>query len=124
MDIQELLAKIKSYNPNASFERIQRAYDLAYRAHDGIMRSTGDPYISHCVETANILADLCLDEDTIVAALLHDVPEDTDIPLEKIQKEFGAQVATLVDGVTKLSGLRFGMEQTQAESLRKMFMAM
>ncbi|MBI5848523.1 MAG: bifunctional (p)ppGpp synthetase/guanosine-3',5'-bis(diphosphate) 3'-pyrophosphohydrolase [Nitrospirae bacterium] len=124
MDIQELLAKIKSYNPNANFERIQRAYDLAYRAHEGIMRSTGDPYISHCVETANILADLCLDEDTIVAALLHDVPEDTDVPLEKIQKEFGVQVATLVDGVTKLSGLRFGMEQTQAESLRKMFMAM
>ena len=124
MDIQELLAKVKSYNPNANLERIQRAYDLAYRAHDGIIRSTGDPYISHCVETANILADLCLDEDTIVAALLHDVPEDTDVPLEKIQKEFGPQVATLVDGVTKLSGLRFGMEQTQAESLRKMFMAM
>ena len=124
MEFTALLAKIKSYNPNADLERVQRAYDLAFRAHEGIMRSTGDPYITHCVEVANILADLYLDEDTLVAALLHDVPEDTDIPLETIQKQFGDKVAEMVDGVTKLSGLRLGMEQTQAESLRKMFMAM
>lgn len=124
MDFPELVTKIQSYNPTANIERIQRAYDLAFRAHDGTMRSTGDPYITHCVEVANILADLYLDEDTLVAALLHDVPEDTNVPLETIQKEFGDKVAELVDGVTKLSGLRLGMEQTQAESLRKMFMAM
>ncbi len=124
MEFTALLAKIQSYNPNADLERVQRAYDLAFRAHEGIMRSTGDPYITHCVEVANILADLYLDEDTLVAALLHDVPEDTDVPLETIQKQFGDKVAEMVDGVTKLSGLRLGMEQTQAESLRKMFMAM
>ncbi len=124
MDIQELLAKIRAYNPEADLGRIQRAYDLACRAHGGQTRSTGDPYITHSFQVAGILADLCLDEDTLVAALLHDVPEDTHVPLETIQKEFGDQVATLVDGVTKLSGLRLGMEQTQAESLRKMFMAM
>lgn len=124
MDFPQLLNKIQSYNPTANIERIQRAYDLAFRAHDGTMRSTGDPYITHCVEVTNILADLYLDEDTLVAALLHDVPEDTNVPLETIQKEFGDKVAELVDGVTKLSGLRLGMEQTQAESLRKMFMAM
>ena len=124
MDIQELIAKIKSYNPNANIDRLQRAYEMAASAHSGQMRSTGDPYVTHCVEVTNILADLCLDEDTLVAALLHDVPEDTLVPLERIQKEFGDSVATLVDGVTKLSGLRLGMEQSQAESLRKMFMAM
>jgi GTP pyrophosphokinase len=124
MDFQQLLAKVQAYNPDLNAERLRRAYDLAFRAHDGTMRSTGDPYISHCVEVTNILADLYLDEDTLVAALLHDVPEDTNVPLETIQKEFGDKVAELVDGVTKLSGLRLGMEQTQAESLRKMFMAM
>lgn len=124
MDFQQLLAKIQSYNPGANVERIQRAYDLAFRAHDGTLRSTGDPYITHCVQVTDILADLYLDEDTLVAALLHDVPEDTNVSLETIRKEFGDKVAELVDGVTKLSGLRLGMEQTQAESLRKMFMAM
>ncbi len=124
MDIQQLLDQVQAYNPQADPARIQRAYDLAWTAHSGQMRSTGDPYITHCVEVAHILADLCLDEDTIVAALLHDVPEDTAVPLETIQAQFGDQVAKLVDGVTKLSGLRLGMEQTQAESLRKMFMAM
>jgi GTP pyrophosphokinase len=124
MDFPQLLAKVQAYNPDLNAERLRRAYDLAFRAHDGTMRSTGDPYISHCVEVTNILADLYLDEDTLVAALLHDVPEDTNVPLETIQKEFGDKVAELVDGVTKLSGLRLGMEQTQAESLRKMFMAM
>jgi GTP pyrophosphokinase len=124
MDLQTLLAQVQSYNPEANGDRIQRAYDLASAAHAEQTRSTGDPYVTHSLEVAGILADLHLDEDTIVAALLHDVPEDTNVPLETIQKEFGDQVAQLVDGVTKLSGLRLGMEQTHAESLRKMFMAM
>ena len=100
MDLQPLGHKIQSYNPSANLERIRRAYDLAYRAHAGVMRSTGDPYIAHCVEVAGILADLYLDEDAIVAALLHDVPEDTHVSLETIQKEFGDKVAELVVGVT------------------------
>ncbi len=124
MDIQTLRAKVQLYSPQADLARLERAYELAASAHAGQTRSTGDPYVTHCLEAANILADMCLDEDTIIAALLHDVPEDTNVPLDTIRKEFGEAVAKRVDGVTKLSELRLGMEQTQAESLRKMFMAM
>ncbi len=122
--IDALLAQVQKYNPKADLARIRRAYDLAASAHATQMRSTGDPYITHCLAVASILADLYLDEDSIVAGLLHDVPEDTAVPLETIQEQFGDEVAKRVDGVTKLSGLRLGMEQSQAESLRKMFMAM
>ncbi|MCI0475199.1 MAG: bifunctional (p)ppGpp synthetase/guanosine-3',5'-bis(diphosphate) 3'-pyrophosphohydrolase [Anaerolineales bacterium] len=124
MDLQTLLDKIQSYNSEANPERIRRAYELACAAHAPQTRSTGEPYISHCLEVAHTLTEFYLDEDTLIAAFLHDVPEDTDVPLETIQKEFGDPVAKLVDGVTKLSGLRLGLEQTHAESLRKMFMAM
>jgi GTP pyrophosphokinase len=124
MDIQTLIETIKSYNPDANLERIRRAYELANAAHAPQTRSTGDPYITHSLAVAHTLTELYLDEDTIIAALLHDVPEDTDVPLEPLRKEFGEPVAKLVDGVTKLSGLRLGLEQTHAESLRKMFMAM
>ena len=122
--MQTLIAKIQNYNPSADLARIQRAYDLAASAHSGQMRSTGDPYVTHCLEVANILAEMYFDEDTIIAALLHDVPEDTAVTLDTIRKDFGDAVAKRVDGVTKLSELRLGMEQTQAESLRKMFLAM
>ncbi len=122
--LQTLFGQIQAYNPNADLGRITRAYELAAGAHDGQMRSTGDPYISHSLTVASILAELYLDEDTIVAGLLHDVPEDTNISLDAIREQFGENVATLVDGVTKLAQLRFGMEQAEAESLRKMFMAM
>ena len=124
MDIQTLLETIKAYNPDANLDRIRRAYELANAAHASQTRSTGEPYITHSLQVAQTLADLYLDEETLIAAFLHDVPEDTTVPLETIQKEFGDPVAKLVDGVTKLSGLRLGLEQTHAESLRKMFMAM
>lgn len=124
MDIQMLLAQIKTYNPQVDLARITRAYELAAAAHAGQMRATGEPYVTHCLAVAAILADLYLDEDSIIAGLLHDVPEDTSVPLETIQKQFGAEVAKLVDGVTKLSQLRLGIEQAEAESLRKMFLAM
>lgn len=123
-EIQELLTQIQKYNPPADTARIQRAFDLACSAHAAQKRGTGDPYISHVVATASILADLYLDDDTIIAGLLHDVPEDTTISLDTIREQFGDEVATLVDGVTKLSQLRLGMEQSEAESLRKMFIAM
>ncbi|MCL4393849.1 MAG: bifunctional (p)ppGpp synthetase/guanosine-3',5'-bis(diphosphate) 3'-pyrophosphohydrolase [Chloroflexi bacterium] len=122
--IDSLLAQVKGYNPGADLDRIGRAYELACTAHGAQMRSTGDPYISHCLAVATILAGLFLDEDSIIAALLHDVPEDTDVTLDNIRQEFGEEVALRVDGVTKLSQLRFGMEETEAESLRKMFIAM
>ncbi|MBM3127413.1 MAG: bifunctional (p)ppGpp synthetase/guanosine-3',5'-bis(diphosphate) 3'-pyrophosphohydrolase [Chloroflexi bacterium] len=124
MDLQTLLDKIQSYNPAVNAERLRRAYDLARVAHATQTRSTGEPYIFHSLEVAHALTEFHLDDDTIIAALLHDVPEDTDVPLETIRTEFGDPVAKLVDGVTKLSGLRLGLEQTHAESLRKMFLAM
>ncbi len=124
VDLQALLTQIQTYNPKADVERITRAYELAASAHGEQKRSTGDPYVTHCLAVAMILAELHMDDDTIVAALLHDVPEDTNIPLETLREQFGDHVAMLVDGVTKLAQLRFGMEQTEAESLRKMFMAM
>jgi GTP pyrophosphokinase len=124
MDIQTLTAQIRQYNPRTDGARLQRAYDLACTAHATQTRGTGDPYISHVVATASILAELYLDDDTIVAGLLHDVPEDTTVSLDTIREQFGEDVAKLVDGVTKLSQLRLGMEQSEAESLRKMFLAM
>jgi RelA/SpoT family (p)ppGpp synthetase len=124
MDIQALLHQVQSYDPQADLGRIARAYHLAQTAHASQTRSTGEPYIFHALATAHILAEMHFDEDTLVAALLHDVPEDTSVSLETIRSEFGDTVAKLVDGVTKLSGLRLGLEQTHAESLRKMFMAM
>ncbi|MDE3088135.1 MAG: bifunctional (p)ppGpp synthetase/guanosine-3',5'-bis(diphosphate) 3'-pyrophosphohydrolase [Chloroflexota bacterium] len=124
MTIDSLLDQVQAYNPQADLARIHRAYDLAASAHAAQMRSTGDPYITHCLAVASILADLYLDEDSIVAGLLHDVPEDTNVPLETIREQFGDEVAMRVDGVTKLSQLRFGMDEAEAESLRKMFIAM
>jgi len=124
MTIDGLLEQVKAYNPQADLARIRRAYDLACGAHSGQTRSTGDPYITHSLAVASILAELYLDEDSIIAGLLHDVPEDTSISLDTIRDEFGDEVAQRVDGVTKLSQLRLGMEETEAESLRKMFIAM
>ncbi len=124
MDIQTLLIQIQKYNRDTNAARVRRAYDLACTAHASQKRGTGEPYITHTVATASILAELYLDDDTIIAGLLHDVPEDTTVSLDTIREQFGEDVAKLVDGVTKLSQLRLGMEQAEAESLRKMFFAM
>lgn len=106
-------------------EMIERAYDLAERSHEGQLRATGDPYIIHPLSVASILADLGLDSQSICAALLHDVVEDTDVELEQIEKEFGEDIALLVDGVTKLGRIPFSsVEEQQAENLRKMLLAM
>ncbi len=105
--------------------RIRAALALAERAHAGQSRASGDPYIAHPVAVARILAELHMDSDTIVAALLHDVVEDTGVPLATIRAEFGDDVAELVDGVTKLSRLKVrSREEEQVENLRKMFLAM
>jgi GTP pyrophosphokinase len=124
MDIQTLLYQVHAYNPEADLGRIARAYHLACTAHASQWRSTGEPYVFHALAVAHILAEMYLDEDTLIAALLHDVPEDTAVSLDTIRSEFGDVVAKLVDGVTKLSGLQLDLEQIHAESLRKMFMAM
>src|SRR5512142_159716 len=123
-EIGLLVELFKAYSAETDPSRILRAYDLARTAHTGQTRATGDPYLVHCVQTAKILTDMYMDEPSIVAGLLHDVPEDTSTSIETIREQFGDEVATLVDGVTKLSQLRLGMEQAEAESLRKMFLAM
>lgn len=123
-DLELLIALVHSYAPEIDGERIERAYAVTTAAHAGQMRSSGKPYVTHPLATAKILADLYMDGDTIVAGLLHDVPEDTAVTLEELRAQFGDDVANLVDGVTKLAKLDFAKDQVQAESLRKMFLAM
>lgn len=122
---ENLINKIKSYNPNCDIDKITKAYDLAYSAHSTQTRKSGTPYISHPLAVADIVADMKLDTDSICASLLHDVVEDTDYTREDIKEMFGEQVALLVDGVTKLDKIQFSTkEERDMENLRKMFLAM
>jgi RelA/SpoT family (p)ppGpp synthetase len=123
--LKELLATADKYLPPDQVERIREAAEFGAAAHQGQKRLSGEPYISHPVAAAEILAELRLDADTIVAAILHDVIEDTPIAKEDIAKRFGKDVAEIVDGVTKLDQIRFkNREEAQAESFRKMLLAM
>ena len=136
--MKDLLAKAKAYLPEDKVAAIERAYDFAQRAHDGQTRLSGEPFIEHPVQTATFLADLHLDATTLTAALLHDVMEDCDVPFKELEKDFGQEVATLVDGVTKLGKLDLMSSEeekseqlvssidhhNQAASLRKMLVAM
>ncbi|OEF96332.1 (p)ppGpp synthetase [Desulfuribacillus alkaliarsenatis] len=124
MSFEALLDKIKDYQAN-DIERIKLAYEEAAQAHEGQKRISGEDYIVHPVEVAIITAELKLDAEAIMAALLHDVVEDTPTTLEDIEKKFGKEVAILVDSVTKLSKIKFrSKEEQQAENLRKMLLAM
>jgi GTP pyrophosphokinase len=121
----KLAKKIIKYNPNCDMEIIKKAYDVSASAHEGQQRISGDPYIIHPLEVAIILADLEMDSNSIIAALLHDTIEDTTFTIEALSKEFGEEVAMLVTGLTKLEKLQFKSKQEQqAENLRKMFLAM
>ena len=122
----ELVAGIRKYHPSEDLSMIDKAYRIAYEAHKTQKRKSGEPYIIHPLCVAIILADLELDKETIVAGLLHDVVEDTIMTEEEIRHEFGPEVALLVDGVTKLGRLNYSTDKldTQAENLRKMFLAM
>ncbi len=122
----QLVETIKKYHPSADMSQIEKAYKIAYKAHEGQFRKSGEPYIIHPVCVAIILAELELDKETIIAGLLHDVVEDTVMTTEQITEEFGAEVALLVDGVTKLTQLNYEHDkiEIQAENLRKMFLAM
>jgi len=123
--IDDLLNIIKQNDAQWDTVKIRQAYDLAEAAHRGQLRKSGEPYISHPVEVAVILAGLGMDTDTLVAALMHDVVEDTEMKLETLRKKFGPEVAHLVDGVTKLSKISFSSnEEHQAENVRKMLIAM
>lgn len=122
----KLIETIRKYHPSTDVSQVQKAYNIAFEAHKEQKRRSGEPYIIHPVSVAIILADMELDKETIVAGILHDVVEDTVMTLEDIEKEFGAEVALLVDGVTKLTQLSYSKDKVeiQAENLRKMFLAM
>ncbi len=122
---KRLVEKVKKYNPNCDFALLEKAYHAAKTAHEGQLRVSGDPYIIHPVEVANILAEMELDCTSIIAALLHDTVEDTNYTLDQIKQSFGEEVALLVDGVTKLEKIPYTTKQEQqVENLRKMFLAM
>ena len=123
--MERLLERVRAQYPSADLTMVAKAFEYAKRAHSGQERASGEPYFSHPYEVANILMDMELDIPTIVAALLHDVIEDTECTYEDIEKEFSPEVAMLVDSVTKLSRMEFrSREEQQAESLRKMMLAM
>ncbi len=123
--ITDILDKIYEYNPGADLDIIDRAYIYSARVHEGQLRLSGEPYLSHPLEVADILADMKLDVESVAAALLHDVIEDTPATKEDIEEMFGPGVAHIVEGVTKLSSLPFSTKiAQQAESLRKMILAM
>jgi GTP pyrophosphokinase len=123
--ISSLIAKVAAYGLDGVEELLAGAYNLAHRAHRGQTRKSGEPFVYHPLATADILADLRLDPTTIAAAILHDVLEDTEITRDELAEEFGDEVADIVDGVTKLKRLPSeNLEEAQAESLRKMIVAM
>jgi GTP pyrophosphokinase len=123
--VDGLLRKVRSYNPKADVRQVQRAFDFAEESHRGQVRKSGEPFIRHPLGVAHILADMGMDTTTLVSALLHDVVEDTDLSLEKIESEFGDEVGAIVDGLTKLDRIEYRTrEQEQAENVRKMIVAM
>ena len=122
---EQLVEKIRASEKPYDLEKITQAYKVAERAHEGQLRTSGEPYITHPIAVAAILLDYCMDTDTICAALLHDTVEDTDVTLEELRKKFGEDVAIMVDGVTKIGLVPLvSKEEQQAENIRKILMAM
>ena len=123
---QALVARVRKYHPSTDISMIEKAYRIAKEAHKDQVRKSGEPYIIHPLWVGIILADLEMDKETIVAGMLHDAVEDTAMTLDDITKEFGEEVALLVDGVTKLGQLSYSQDklEVQAENLRKMFLSM
>jgi len=123
--LENLIYKIKQYNSGFDVDLLKKAYYFSYEAHDDQLRKSGEPYFEHPLEVAKILVDLRLDVNTICGGLLHDVAEDTGITLEEVEEQFDSEIATLVDGVTKISELKFdSVEMLQAENFRKMIISM
>src|SRR3954471_10611404 len=121
--VERLLKTVRTHHPKADVALIERAYAAAEKAHSGQLRKSGEPYITHPVAVAQILADLGIGSKTLAAALLHDTVEDTDYTLDMVRADFGDEIAMLVDGVTKLDKLKYG-DSAQAETVRKMVVAM
>ena len=124
MTDSEFAREVTELNPKLDANLIARAYAFAVRAHEGQLRKSGDPYLTHCEEVARILAGLKLDTASVAAALLHDTIEESEVGLPTIRKEFGSEITELVDGVTKITGLKFeSTEREQAENFRKMLLS-
>jgi GTP diphosphokinase / guanosine-3',5'-bis(diphosphate) 3'-diphosphatase len=122
---EDLAEKVRAFAPDADIELLRRAYVFSAFEHKGQVRHSGEPYLVHPLEVADLLADMKLDVVAIVSGLLHDIVEDTDTPIERIQELFGADVAHVVEGVTKLGAIQFSSsEERQAENFRKMLLAM
>jgi len=125
IDVEDLIALVRNYNPNTNADLIRSAYDYGRRMHDGQKRHSGEDYFTHPVSVAAILTEQRLDDATIVTALLHDTIEDTKSTYAEVTRQFGEEVAELVDGVTKLTNLQLSSNETkQSENFRKLFMAM
>src|SRR5216110_3955502 len=125
MNITELVDRVRAYTPTAPVDVIQRAYEFSAEVHKGQRRASGEPYLTHPVQVAGIIADMRLDVPSIATGLLHDTVEDTLATLEQIEETFGAEIAALVDGVTKIGQINFrSREEKQAENFRKMLLAM
>src|SRR5215470_16689966 len=123
--MEALLAKLRRNRPSEDPWMVRRAYEIAAERHRAQVRRSGQPYLTHLLEVAHILADMRLDATTLTAALLHDVIEDTEFPVSRIEERFGAEVAHLVEGVTKIGRLNMmAPEARQAENIRKMVLAM
>ena len=121
--VDTLMRTVRMHHPKADLGLIERAYTVAERAHEGQKRKSGEPYITHPIAVAQILADLGIGPKTVAAALLHDTVEDTAYTLDEVRHDFGDEIAMLVDGVTKLDKVKYG-DSTQAETVRKMIVAM
>ncbi len=123
--LKRLIESLEAYMPADQVEQVMRAYEFSATAHSGQTRLSGDPFISHPLAVAQILADMHMDSQAIAAAILHDVIEDTETPIDELEAQFGSEVATLVDGVSKLDQMHFtSRAEAQAESFRKMMLAM
>ncbi|KXO17191.1 bifunctional (p)ppGpp synthetase/guanosine-3',5'-bis(diphosphate) 3'-pyrophosphohydrolase [Peptoniphilus sp. GNH] len=123
--LESLIDKVKSYNPTCDEDKIREAFELAEKFHKGQKRNSGEDYIIHPYNVALILADMNMDTQTIIAGILHDIVEDTEVTYDDVKNEFGEEIANLVDGVTKLKNLNYKTKQeNQAENIRKMVLAM
>ena len=123
--LKRLIESLEAYMPAEQVEQVMRAYEFSATAHRGQTRMSGDPFISHPLAVAQILADMHMDSQAIAAAILHDVVEDTETPITELDQQFGNEIATLVDGVSKLDQMHFtSRAEAQAESFRKMMLAM
>jgi len=123
--LEDILDKVAAYNASADLDVIKRAYVFSAKVHEGQTRLSGEPYLSHPIEVAAMLADLRMDASTVAVGLLHDTVEDSRTTVEKIKELFGAEIASLVDGLTKLSRITFEKkEDREAENFRKFILAM